>query len=153
MNVNAHKTLKWGHMTKTCLVDTYGFMAFSRAFLKSWRLTSVQAGAESFPARMRTQSSSSMLRKASSSITRGQRCQGGFRIKLYWSSNNSTILRKLQWTFPGDTHRVCCLSSIGSPRNLLFSHLWRSVHSKEHSTLLELLCAPHDRSMTVCIFH
>lgn len=28
-------------------------------------------------------------------------------------------------------HHVCCLSSIGSPKNLLFSHLWRSAHSLE----------------------
>lgn len=63
-------------------------------------------------------------------------------------------LWKPQWIHKtGDTHHVCCLSSIGSPKNLLFSHLWRSAHSKDSIIFGWLQSTPHYRNMTIEIFH
>lgn len=56
------------HMTRICLEEMYGFMALSRALWKSLIPTSVQDGADSFPARISVHSSSNMQRNASSSV-------------------------------------------------------------------------------------
>ena len=58
---------KKGHTTRTCLAEMNGCMAVSSACRKSWRPTSEQAGAVSFPWRIREQSSSSSPCKTPSS--------------------------------------------------------------------------------------